>query len=70
MTRDLTLVAIGIMVSLAALSMGASLKKSYKSDLTFAPESPSYIARPATTKHFFRPGSGIGVEPIMASTSN
>ncbi len=70
MTRDLTFVALGIIVGLAALFMGASLKKNYSSDLTFAPDSPSSTTRPAITKHFFRPGSGIGVEPIMASTSN
>ncbi len=70
MTRDFTFVAIGIMVGLAALFMGSSLKKNYSSDLTFAPDSPSSSARPAATKHFFRPGSGIGVEPIMASNPN
>ncbi len=70
MTRDLTFVAVGIMVGLAALFMGSSLKKNYSSDLTFAPDSPSYIAHPAATKHFFRPGTGIGVEPVMGNTAN
>ena len=70
MVRDLSFIAFGIIVGLAALIMGASLKKDYRSDLTFTPDAPSRGARPALTKHFFRPGSGIGVEPIMASNSN
>jgi len=70
MVRDLSFIAFGIIVGLAALIMGASLKKEYRCDLTYAPESSSNSARPALTKHFFRPGSGIGVQPMMASTSN
>jgi hypothetical protein len=69
--RDMGFLIAGIIVGLAALIMGLSLKQDYRSsDQTFLPESPARIARPATSKHFFRPGSGIGVEPIMANSNN
>jgi hypothetical protein len=63
MARNLSLIVIGIIVGLGALTMGSAVKAEYHSDLTFTPESPSLSAKPAATKHFFHPGSGIGVSP-------
>ncbi len=69
MAKDLGFLVAGIIVGLAALIMGLSLQ-GYQADLSFMPESPSRTSIPATTKHFFRPGSGIDVKPIMANSNN
>lgn len=70
MAKDLGLLVAGIIVGLAALIMGLSLKQSYQADLSFMPESPSRTSIPASTRHFFRPGSGIDVKPMMANSNN
>jgi hypothetical protein len=71
MVRDMGFLIAGIIVGLAALIMGLSLKQDYRSsESTYTPDAPARIARPAATKHFFRPGSGIGVEPLMVSLNN
>jgi hypothetical protein len=70
MGRDLGYIVFAIIIGLAAIIMGASLKADYRSGLSCAPESPPLHARPAATKHFFRPGSGIGVSPSLTNSQN
>lgn len=74
MAKDLGFLTAGMIVALAALTMSTSLSASLGSDsrkdLSFTPDFPALTGRPAATHHFFRPGSGIGVEPIMANSNN
>lgn len=69
MGRDLNYIVFGIVTALAALIMAASIKPDSRPDFSFNPEFKQLSSRPAATKHFFRPGSGIGVSANLPDGS-